>query len=691
CFSVRHPTMIDFDISIALNSNGNLIVNMFEDVTVLDEVVISTQAIDQNVSKTISGQDIIDIETIKTIPAFFGEADVFNSVLSLPGVSKVGEGSSGINVRGGGVGQNLIRIDNATIYNPSHLFGFFSTFNADVVSRVNFFRGSIPAEYGGRLSSVMDVEIKNGNKEKISGSGGVGFVNSRIMIEGPIKKDSTSFLAAVRAAYPSYLLRNLEDQDLSNSAAFFGDANLKLDHLINDKNRVSFNGYWSRDRFDFSDEVEYDYGNITIGAEWNGQLTDELFTESSVNFTSYDYSFKEVGEPEISSLLEASVEQLAIENKFQKETENHTLTFGSNVTLIGIDPGNYSKGSEESIVEPLTIERENGIEGALFVGDEFRFNDRFSFYGGLRYSFFTGGREELEKFYHGPEPRFSVNYKSSPTSSIKLGFNRMRQYTHFISNTTTATPIDLWKLSNSSIRPQIADQITLGYFRNFQNNLIETSIEGFYKKTKDLVEYKNGADLFINEELEDELIQGTGRAYGVEFLVKKTRGNLNGWLSYTFSRSLIQVDDPNPLNVINDGAFFPTNFDQPHNISAFSNIKLSRRFSINANFTYNTGRPVSFPESAFRIRGVTITDFAERNKYRIPDYHRLDISLVLGTTLKRDKKIEANWSISVYNVYGRRNTYSVYFKNDPDTGRPQAYQLSVIARPIIAVSYNFKF
>ncbi len=688
---LHHPTMVDYKISISLNSNGKVNLLMFEDVTVLDEVIVSTQAVDQNVSKTITGQEIIDIQTIKSVPAFFGEADVFNSILSLPGVSRIGEGSSGINVRGGGVGQNLILIDNTTVYNPAHLFGFFSSFNADAVNAVNFYRGSIPVEYGGRLSSVMDVQVKSGNKEKVSGSGGVGLVNSRILVEGPIRRDSTSFLAAVRLAYPDYMIGLANDEDLNNSAAFFGDANLKIDHLLNTRNRISFNGYLSRDRFEFSDEAEYNYGNRALSIKWDGQLTNNTLFETSGSHATYDYQFDDVSEPQFSSSLEARVNQLTLNSLFQTEVESHALSYGASVTGFAINPGKYTRKSPESIVAPTTIDSEKGVEGAFFIGDTHSLTNSLSIYGGIRYSFFSGGRDGLKATYHGPEPRLSVNYKTTVSSSLKLGYNRMRQYVHFISNTAAATPIDLWKLSNTTIKPQVADQVTFGYFRNFRANMYETSAEFFYKRTTDLIDYRNGADLFLNENIEDELIQGDGKAYGMELLVKKTEGKFNGWVSYTFSRSLIRVDGQEPADVINEGVFFPTNFDQPHNVSAFASVRFNRRFSLNANFTYNTGRPVSYPESVYEIRGISIVDFAERNEYRIPDYHRLDISFVMGTTLKRVKKIEANWSLSLYNVYGRNNVYSVYFKNDVNSDDPQAYQLSIIARPILAISYNFKF
>lgn len=687
----QHPSMVDFTLPIALNSDGNIVVDMFEDVTMLEEVVVSTQAVDQNVSKIISGKEVIDIETIKTIPAFFGEADVFNSVLSLPGVVRVGEGSSGINVRGGGVGQNLILLDNSVIYNPAHLFGFFSTFNADVVSQVNFYKGTVPVEFGGRLSAIMDVEMKSGNKQKLSGSGGVGLINSRIMLEGPIQKDTTTFLMSVRAAYPSYMLRSFEDPAIKNSTTYFGDANVKLDHLINAKNRITATGYWSRDLFDFSDELRYNYGNIAGGIEWNSQITNETYLESTINFTSYDYDFEELADSERASNLSSSVRQLSFNNKFQRDFGKHEITYGANMTFMSIDPGNYTPSSRESNIVPMTIANESGFEGALFVGDSYSITDKLTIYGGIRYSFFTGGKTGLEELYHGAEPRVSANYRISNTSSVKLGYNKMRQYIHFISNTASATPIDLWKLSNSTLRPQVTDQLSLGYFRNFSGNQYETSIEGYYKQTNDLVEFRNNAELFLNEDIENELLQGEGRAYGVELQLKKTSGAVTGWVSYTFSRSMIKVSNSDRSLSINSGDFFPTNFDQPHNFSAFSNFKISRRFSINANFIYNTGRPISFPESIYTVKGVTVADFVERNKYRIPSYHRLDVSFVLGTTLKRKKNIEANWSLSIYNLYGRNNAYSVYFQNDDLSDTPGAFQLSVIARPVVAISYNFKF
>lgn len=687
----HHQTMEDFDIDITLNGDGKLHVDMYEDVLRLAEVVIQEEAIDQNVSETITGQEQLDVQTIKKIPAFFGEVDIVNSVLSLPGVNKVGEGTTGFNVRGGNVGQNLILIDNSSIYNSSHLFGFFSAFNADVVQNVTFYRGSIPARYGGRISSVLDVGIKNGNKKKFTGQGGVGFINSRFSIEGPIIKDSTSFIFGIRAAYPNYIIKQLQDLQLSRSAAYFVDSNFKIDHLINSKNRISLSSYFSRDRFTLSNEAEYDYGNKALGLEWNTTLGEELYVDVKSNYSLYDYILTEIQEPQLASSLSSEVEQLSGQVDFELNKGSHKLTFGSSVTHYAIKPGDYSPASDLSQIETLKIDEETGIESAVYIGDEYNFTNRLSAYLGVRYSFFDGGKSDLTDFSHGIEPRFSINLQTSSSASVKLGYNRMRQYVQFISNTTAATPIDLWKLSNTQLAPTIGDQVTLGYFKNFNSNSIETSAELFYKETIDLVEYKNGADLFINPSIEDELLQGSGRAYGLEVMVKKKQGELQGWVSYTYSRSQIKVSNSSQEESINNGAYFSTNFDQPHNLTAFMNMQLTRRFSINANFQYNTGRPITYPESVYEINGITVSNYSERNKYRIPDYHRLDLSFTFTTSLKRKKKVEANWTFSIYNVYGRNNAYSVYFKNDPLTQEPKSYKLSVIGRPILALTYNFKF
>ncbi len=687
----HHQTMEDFEITIDLNSNGRLNVEMYADVIRLEEIIVSDEAIDQNVSETITGQETIDIEKLKKIPAFLGEVDVLNSVLSLPGVNKVGEGASGYNVRGSNVGQNLILIDDAPIYNPSHLFGFFTAFNSEIVDKIVFHRGSIPANYGGRIASVLDVSIDDGNKEKFEGKGGVGFLNSRFSIQGPIKKDTTSFAFAVRGAYPNYIIRQLEDIELNNSSAYFIDGNLKLDHIINAKNRISISSYYSRDQFALSSEAEYNYGNKTASLEFNTILKNDFFLDVKANFSNYDYKLKELNEPQTASSLFSDLKQSSFSLNFNRIIKNHNIEFGSSILHYNVQPGDYAPASDESIIEPLSIEGEEAQEAALFAGDQIKINDNLFLYGGLRYSLYNGGRDNLSTNYQGFEPRFSINYRLTETTSIKSGYNRMRQYIHFISNTTAATPIDIWKLSNESLSPTIGDQVTLGLFKNLKNNSIETSAEIFYKTTKNQVEYKNGADLFLNDEIEKEVVQGEGLAYGIELLINKLKGKLQGWVSYTYSRSKIQVQNTDKLLSINNGSYFPTNFDQPHNLSVFGNLQVSRRFSVNANFNYNTGRPITYPESVYEIGGLTIADYSERNKYRIPDYHRLDVSFTLATSLKRKKNVSASWTLSIYNFYGRKNAYSVYFKKDPITNEQESYKLAVIGRPVIGLTYNFKF
>ncbi|MEQ8245273.1 TonB-dependent receptor [Fulvivirga sp.] len=687
----HHQTMEDFEVTIDLNSNGKLNVEMYADVIRLEEIVVSDEAIDQNVSETITGQETIDIEKLKKIPAFLGEVDVLNSVLSLPGVNKVGEGASGYNVRGSNVGQNLILIDDAPIYNPSHLFGFFTAFNSEIVDKIVFHRGSIPANYGGRIASVLDVSIDDGNKEKFEGNGGVGFLNSRFSIQGPIKKNVTSFAFASRGAYPNYIIRQLEDIELNNSSAYFVDGNLKINHIINPKNRISLSGYYSRDQFALSSEAEYNYGNKTASVEWNTTLKTDFFLDIKANLSNYDYKLKELNEPQIASSLFSDLKQATLSLNFNRIIKNHNIEFGSSILQYNIQPGDYTPASSESIIEPLSIDNEEAQEAALFIGDQLKVNDNLFLYGGLRYSLYNGGRDNLSTTYHGLEPRFSINYRLTETTSVKTGYNRMRQYIHFISNTTAATPIDIWKLGNESLSPTIGDQVTLGLFKNLKNNSIETSAEVFYKATKNQVEYRNGADLFLNKEIESEVVQGEGLAYGIELLINKLKGKLQGWVSYTYSRSKIQVQNTDKLLSINNGSYFPTNFDQPHNISVFGNLQVSRRFSVNANFNYNTGRPITYPETVYEIGGLTIADYSERNKYRIPDYHRLDVSFTMATSLKRKKNVSASWTLSIYNLYGRKNAYSVYFKKNPITNEQESYKLAVIGRPVVGLTYNFKF
>lgn len=687
----HHQTMEDFEVSIDLFSNGELNVKMYADVLRLEEIVVSDEAIDQNVSETVTGQENIEIEKIKNIPALLGEADVLNTVLSLPGVNKVGEGASGYNVRGSNVGQNLILIDNATIYNPSHLFGFFTAFNAEIVDKITFHRGSIPSKYGGRIASVLDVEIDDGNKEKIEGSGGAGFLNSRFSIQGPIKKETTSFAFAARGAYPNYIIKQLEDIELNQSSAYFMDGNLKINHMFNDKNQLSFSSYYSRDQFALSDEAEYNYGNRTASIEWNTIISDDFFLDAHANISNYDYELKELNNPQTAALLVSDLSQSNLSLEFNRLINNHNIEFGSSAIQYNIKPGDYSPASNESLIDPLALEAESGLEMAAFVSDQIKLTNNIFLYAGLRYSFYNGGLSDLGETYHGVEPRFSINYRLSENTSIKSGYNRMRQYVHFVSNTTAATPIDIWKLSNERLKPTIGDQITAGIFKNLNSDAIELSAELFYKTTQDLIEYKNGADLFLNNELEDELVQGEGLAYGLELLLNKLKGKLKGWVSYTYSRSKIKVENPDRQRSINSGRYFPTNFDQPHNLSLFGNLEVSRRFSVNANFNYNTGRPITYPEAVYDIGGITIADYSERNKYRIPDYHRLDVSFTLATSLKRKKNVSASWTLSIYNLYGRKNAYSVYFKKDPITNEQKSYKLAVIGRPVVGLTYNFKF
>ncbi|GAA5024416.1 collagen-binding protein [Marivirga lumbricoides] len=681
-----------FEVSIILNSSSKLNMSLYSDLVQLNEVVVTAKALDENVSETITGSDRITIDEIEKMPAFLGEADIIKSITSLPGVNLTGEASAGFNVRGSGVGANLVLLDDGTIFNSSHLFGFFTAFNPDGVEDVQLYKGTIPARFGGRIASVLDISMKNGNKDEFEASGGIGVISSRLNITTPIIREKSSVVFGVRAAYPNYIIKSVKNKDLKQSSSSFGDVNFKYHHLINDKNQFELTAYGSNDQFSIRNEVEYNYINESLTTKWRHNYNPQFSSDFSYNYSRYRYSLVETLSEDLETLLNSKIENSKINWFFNIDNnEAHRIKFGVNGVFYQLNPGelsaNYELRSESS-----NIASESAIESALYVSDEWKINNNISMYGGLRYTYFMRGKLGSGNYsYGGLEPRFSFNYKVNNKSSIKFGYNRMQQFIHLISNTASVTPVDIWKLSDFNIKPTISDQYTLGYFRNFFANNIEGSVEVFYKNIYDLIDYKNGAQLLGNHKIEDELLQGEGEAYGMEMYIKKLRGKLTGWVSYTYSRSLITVNSENLLERINEGNAFPTNFDQPHNLSLFGNLKVSRRFDISANFLYNTGRPITYPESVYDVFGVKVANYTNRNGDRIPDYHRLDLSFHLGTTLKRNKTVKANWVLTFYNVYSRRNAYSVFFRSSDSLREIDAFKLSIVGQIIPALSYDFKF
>jgi hypothetical protein len=680
-----------FEISLILNSSSNLDVQLYKDYVQLNEVVVTAKAMDENVSQTVTGVERMTLEEIEKMPAFLGEADVIKSITSLPGVSLTGEASAGFNVRGSGVGANLVLLDNGTLYNSSHLFGVFSAFSADNIGSIDLYKGAVPARFGGRISSVLNMEMRSGSKQKVKGNGGIGVISSRFNIETPIIKDKSSILTGFRVAYPNYLINAVDNFDLKRSSTFFGDWSLKYDHSINENNKILLTGYTSRDEFTVSNDVSYEYNNLVGSVQWNQNINENLSSKLNYNYSQYNYTLNEEVDEQQSFGLYSEIENNKLNYEFEfTGFEKNLIEFGFNNVLYNLQPGKFNQDNN-SLLIVSDLANESAIESAIYLSDEVQFSDNISAYAGLRYSYYNGGRDSLTTNYGGFEPRLSINYKINSKSSIKAGYSKMRQYIHLISNTASVTPVDIWKLSNQEILPTVADQFTIGYFRNFDFNNYETSAEVYYRDIDNLIDYKNGASLFANDEIENELVQGKGLAYGAEFYLKKNRGRLTGWLSYTYSRSLIIVDGETNAETINGGNPFPTNFDQPHNLSFLGNFELSKRFDISANFQYNTGRPITYPESTFDFNGVRVANYSNRNQYRIPDYHRLDLSFHMASSLKREKKIEADWTLTLYNVYSRRNAYSVFFRSSESLRVLNSYRLAIIGQIVPALTYNFKF
>jgi len=700
-------------LDLDLKSDTGIDMELKPRVQELKEVEITAENEDSKVKSIEMSVNKIDGKDIKKIPALLGEADVVKSVLLLPGVSTVGEGSTGFNVRGGGIDQNLVLLDEAPVYNSSHLFGFFSVFNPDAVKNVKLIKGGIAPEYGGRLSSILDVRMKEGNSKKFTGNGGVGLIFSRLSLEGPIKNENTSFLIAGRRSYADILARPFLGNDLDGSEFFFYDVTAKLNHRINENNRIFLSAYLGRDVF--GSGFLFDWGSTTTTLRWNHIFNPKLFMNLSGFFSDYDYAFG-VDEDESRDQFswESSIISYSLKPDFSYYLNNqNTLKFGGQSLFYNFKP---AEASFESVGETndISLPEKFAIENAVYIQNEQKIGARTSLLYGFRWSFFnylgegealtfrdttSGIRKPLAstetfssgeniKAYNNFEPRLSIKYDLDEHSSLKASYNRMVQYLHLISNTVASTPIDIWLPSTNNVEPQIADQIALGYFRNFKQNTYEFSAEVFAKDFQNQIDYIDNADIFFNEELEGELLSGDGRAYGLELFLKKNKGKFGGWISYTLSRAERKVEG------INRGQWYPTRFDRLHNLSLVTSYELNEKWSFSANFVYSSGTPTTFPTNRFEIQGAIIPHNIDgsRNNFRIPDYHRLDISATLTPKSNKNRRWKGEWVFSVYNVYSRRNPFSIFFEqNEDDILKTDAIRFSVIGNFVPAVSYNFKF
>ena len=700
---------------VIIYNDGSLDWFVEEGVEQLDEVIVAAEQ-DRNVGAVIAGSEVINIEESKDIPLVLGERNLLDVAASLPGISRAGEGAVGLNVRGGRTDQNMFLLNQAVVYNPTHFFGIFQALNPFVVQQVEIFKGVIPVEFGGRLSSVFDISTKDGSTDNIKGEGSVGPVTANLALELPIRKGKSSLVVGGRVAYSDWILNALDDEDLSNSTASFYDVIATYTDRLDENNRLKATGYFSKDRFSITADSTFAYSNRAASVVWNHSFDERNNANFSLANSRYAFDIGYDAESNRDFELGYSVEETELRafNRF-RINEAHRLTFGVAGKLYRVRPGTLEPAGSDSDVVSQDLPREQGIEGGVFISDDWDVTDRLSLSAGVRLSLFaaTGpseqnvyapgqprnkvtiidtlsfGSGETIKTYGGPEVRFSSRYLIGPEFSVKAGFSNMYQYIHTLTNTTTVSPIDTWKLSDLNIRPQTSQQVTLGFFKNLQEGTYEVSVEGFYKWAQDVLDFKTGAQILLNDAIETEVIQGDGKAYGVEFLFKKTQGRLNGWLGYTYSRSLIRFDSSFPEERINNGEFFPSNYDRPHDISLIANYKFTRRYSASLNFAYQTGRPVTYPIGQFNFNNSDYVFYSDRNAYRIPDYIRLDLGINIEGNHKKNKLAHSFWTISVYNVLGRNNPYSLFFVSED--GEVKALQSSIFAIPIPSITYNFKF
>jgi hypothetical protein len=700
---------------ILLNSDGKLNIEMEEFIPSLMTATVVAEK-QSNIKALQMGVARINVRSIKQMPAVLGESDVLRAVITLPGVTTVGEASTGFNVRGGSADQNLILFNDATIYNPSHLFGFFSAFNADIIKGVELYKSSIPEKYGGRLSSVLDVTTRDGNSKQFSGNAGIGPLTSKLTLEGPIVKDKTTFIVSGRTTYSDWILKTLPNKEYNNSSASFNDLSLHIAHTLSAKNSLYLTGYLSNDKFRLNSDTTYKYGNRNANIKWKHIFGNSFFSVVTAGLDDYQYSQSSNSNPVNAYNFGYRLDQASARIDFSlNASPKHALDFGIGTIRYSYQPGSMQPSGKESIVTPNVVPKEQALESAIYAGDRFSITDKLALDIGLRYSLFNclGPHDVYNyepgqplsaatildtahyasgkniKTYGGPEYRFGLRYALDGNTSVKLSYNTLRQYIHLLSNTTAISPADIWKLSDTHLQPQLGKQLSLGFYRNFRSNTIETSIELYYKTIEHYLDYKSGATLLLNPHIETDVFNARGKAYGAEFLIKKNTGKLNGWISYTWSRTLLQQDDPLAGQLINNGAWYPANFDRPNNFNFVGNYRFSHRYSLSLTTIYTTGRPITMPIATFDLGGGQRVYYSDRNQYRIPDYFRTDISFNMEGNHRVHQFFHNSWSFGVYNLTARKNPYSVYFTET--NGVIKGYQLSIFGTAIPFVSFNIRF
>lgn len=701
-------------INLIVHSDGNLSLTMKKTLIPLDEVIVKSNRFN-NVRGSQMGFESLKYAVFKEVPLVLGERDIINVVKMLPGVQTVGEGASGYNVRGSSADQNMVYINKIPVYNPSHLFGFFTSFSPEVVADFTLYKSNLPASYGGRLASFFDIRSKQGNMKHFSARAGISVVSAYAAVEIPVKQDKSSLILSGRSTYSDWILKKIQDPVLRNSEAGFNDFSSVYTFIPNEKTRVKVFGYLSKDRFNLNQTNSYSYGNTGGSIDINHRFNQRLTGNFDLIYSQYHFENSDVQQPSTGYKQAYKLNHSELKTDFSWIFNNQNeLTFGSSIIYYHLNRGLIEPFGSSSLREPLDLGKENGIESAVYVGNEMTLSDRFSAYAGIRFSTFMAlgpsairlyspgmpkldenvvdtldiDKGEISRTYFRAEPRLNLRYLFGDNSSLKFSYTRGTQYLFMLSNTIALAPTDQWKLSDYHIGPESLDQVSLGYYKDFPGTGLSTSLETYYKWGHHILEYRDGANLTESLFIESETLQGKQKSYGIETMIRKNSGMLNGWITYTYSRSFMQVENANSTEQINNGQPFPSNYDRPHNFTMVANLKRGRRVSYSANLVYMTGRPVTYPVSVYYEHGLPYIQYSDRNKYRLPDYFRIDLSMNIEGNLKRKKLFHSFWMINVYNLTGRKNAYSVYFKNV--NGHLQGYKLSIFAQPIVTVSWNIK-
>lgn len=692
--------------TLMLNQNIKRIIYLESKAGQLEEVIISTGKKNANISKPLMGVEKLNMADINKLPVLLGERDVMKSIQLMPGYKSAGEGNSGFNVRGGGTDQNLILLDEAPVYNAAHLLGFFSTFNSDAIKDVSIYKGGMPAQYGGRLSSVMDITMKDGNAKKLDVNGGIGLIASRLNVSAPIVKDKGSFMISARRTYADVFLNAVPDTGQGKQTLYFYDLNLKANYKLGKKDKVFLSGYFGRDVLGLGETFNSDWGNKTATLRWNHIIGNRLFSNTSLIYSNYSYLIKaKVGDAKFK--VTSQIEDFNFKQDFDLfQDRNSKIKFGANIIKHTIAPGNV-KAETSTVGISKTVQDRYSIESALYLSQEWKPNNTIQMVYGVRASniavigpgdFYTydnagnvTGTIKYEKGkavvnYFNWEPRFSASFKLNEVTSIKASYNRNVQNLHLLTNATSSSPTDLWLPSTNNIKPEIANQVAVGFYKNLKDGKYELSAEVYYKTMQHQIDYKNAATIFGNDNIESELLYGKGRAYGVEWLLKKKTGKLTGWLGYTLSKVEKQFDE------INNGKYFNAKQDRTHDISIVGMYKLNEKWNFSAVWVYNTGNAVTFPSGKYQANGQTVFLYTERNGYRMPAYHRLDLGATLEVTKPHPKyKYKSSFTFGLYNAYGRENAFTIEFrdnKNDPN--KTEALRTALF-KWVPSITWNFKF